>query len=245
MSKNTWVSVIKNDNVDGLEHAILNCCLGVRDKTGDTALHAAFQKQAWKCVDYLLTAGVCDVNMKCKRRGQSALHYACETGNAKYIYMLLEKKASPLLKDKAGYTALMIYIAYGHHNLQVIDALLKHGADITSVGSNGKSIMDLVYAPITFYVVDSWKFEFGKAMCRRGAWYSRTKHEDRHLIFVVLRQRLSNCKAASLALKRVLKKRGVHKDVIPFIVALVWETKEDDRIWKYVSSSRPSSKGSK
>ncbi|CAG9997055.1 unnamed protein product [Clonostachys byssicola] len=89
------------------------------DKDGRTPIMVAAANNAIECMALLLAEGTSTINSRQKSksryvsdinkrdpRGLTALHLAAENGNFSLVQLLLDKGASPLSRDKEGWTAL-------------------------------------------------------------------------------------------------------------------------------------------
>lgn len=76
--------------------------------------------------------------------------------------------------------------------------------------------------------------QYYEALCYHGAWVKETpSYNSTRKLLEPVRLRFVNWKLARSALKRVLKHYGVHKDIVPIIVAVVDETKNDAKVWGF------------
>lgn len=128
------------DIVDVLcEHPDLKCDL-VNDD-GITALHAAAQGGSLSCVNKMLEKG-CPLQAKDKE-GNTALFYAIQSGNKAIIERLLQAdKTLVTMLNKMGDTPLHLAIAQDL-SVEIIDVLLKAGADLYAVDHQKKSAVAL------------------------------------------------------------------------------------------------------
>ena len=119
----------------------------IRDKEGDTALHAGIFALALgvqyihecflnylKSIILLIQAENIDVNIKGKK-GATVLMLASEAGISEIVYVLLQKNADINTQDEHGWTALMLASKNGH--TQVVELLSKEYADINTQDEYG------------------------------------------------------------------------------------------------------------
>ncbi len=120
----------------------------VTNKFGCNLLH-------WECdmnskdqnhFKYLLDLGI-DPNAVTKD-GDQALHYACKNRNWGFTKLLIDHGANIHTRDSYGNTPLAIAVIKNspyqdRDNSEIVDYLIKYGADINSVNNYGKSIIAL------------------------------------------------------------------------------------------------------
>jgi ankyrin repeat protein len=70
-----------------------------------------------------------------------ALHAAVASRNAEAVALLLDRGADPNARQQVGYTPLMGAANAGREDL--VDLLLRHGADRTLVNDEGKTAADI------------------------------------------------------------------------------------------------------
>lgn len=100
-----------------------------------TPLIAAAKRNHTTIVDILLSAGA-KVDLQTTWGNITALQAAASSGNTAILLTLLEAGADPNIKDSNGMTAL--HHASSNGGVKDVDALIKKGGDISSVG-NGKT----------------------------------------------------------------------------------------------------------
>eukprot|EP01098_Paradermamoeba_levis_P001693 TRINITY_DN11953_c0_g1_i1.p1 TRINITY_DN11953_c0_g1~~TRINITY_DN11953_c0_g1_i1.p1 ORF type:complete len:770 (+),score=218.43 TRINITY_DN11953_c0_g1_i1:272-2311(+) len=107
----------------------------------DSSLKAVINSGNLKKLQMLLSTPGIDVNQKSGDMQSTALHLACELGNAQAVKMLLKKKANINVLDKMGRTAMASCLAHKHINLCL--ALIKAGGNLFSFDKNGDSLLHL------------------------------------------------------------------------------------------------------
>nr|WP_306800213.1 ankyrin repeat domain-containing protein [Endozoicomonas sp. YOMI1] len=80
-----------------------------------------------------------NVNIKDKKDGKTALHYAAEKGSKKCLEHLIKEKADIHCTDNSGKTALHFAAENGH--TECLKYLISEGADINRTDKDGKSVL--------------------------------------------------------------------------------------------------------
>jgi ankyrin repeat protein len=118
-----------------------NALVNARAINGCPALSVAALRGNFFAVQALLNAGA-DRSLG-HRNGELALMSAASNGHTGVCRLLLEDDGADLVNHKRddGSTALLLAAAGGHH--EVINMLLRKGADLYAVRVDGKSALDL------------------------------------------------------------------------------------------------------
>lgn len=115
----------------------------IRDKVGLTPLHLAAHFQHDNTVRLLLNMGA-DVNCM-DSAATSALHLAASQGAFDIVKILLVRGAEADIPDEDGDTPLFLAASCDHEDkcghLEVVIALLDHGADVNYVSDDSKSVL--------------------------------------------------------------------------------------------------------
>jgi ankyrin repeat protein len=119
-----------------------NVNLGVKD--GDSPLMLVYDVQVGK---FLLNHGA-DVNMIDKRNEWTVLMKFCDTNRKAMIELILKEGFCHNINHigQYGYTALLIAVEKGYAD--IVDVLLKYGADPTIVTPSGRSLLDIKQDPV-------------------------------------------------------------------------------------------------
>lgn len=119
----------------------------VRDKNRMNAMAYACQAGSKECIEVLLDAG-CKVNTGCGEHRMPPLSWAAAHGRYEICeWLLKERKANVLAKDKTKRCALTMAVRNGH--LKVASLLMQHGADVEQADSSGN-------APLHFAAAYGW-----------------------------------------------------------------------------------------
>ena len=141
--------------------------LSSRDKSGRTTFHYAFMEQSCypAIVDLLLNAGDKSIVDLGDDNGQTALHYAAQTGNTHGIQILTDNGADADPIDNYGFTPFLWAVVAGQ--AEATEKLLSLGAgNPNSVSPDGKSA--LAWAAGLSHIEIAW------FLVNRGAKMSRT-----------------------------------------------------------------------
>lgn len=126
----------------------------VRDAYGDTLLIQAVENNRLSIVPLLIQKGA-DINLPDTRLGDTPLIRASYindiTANSvkpmtSMVRLLLQKRADPNKKNKAGETALTLASSCGHS--EIVAALLKAGADFRLRNKYGQTPLQIASKPV-------------------------------------------------------------------------------------------------
>ena len=116
----------------GLARALLanGAKISAKDKQGLNALHHCCIKGLPLLVEVLLDALDFDVNARCRKTGNTALHFSAITGNEdvcrKLVKHINRYRLNIDIQNRAGHTALSL--AFQFLNDNIAQLLLRHGA---------------------------------------------------------------------------------------------------------------------
>lgn len=110
-----------------------------RDVSGCVPAHYAAAHDHSSCLEFLLGSGLTRMDVRDKA-GRSLLHLAAQHGAKECVHWLLQKRASPNIRDGSGATPSHL-AALGAH-LQSLSCLIKHGADLDSQTGRGELPID-------------------------------------------------------------------------------------------------------
>ena len=222
-----WSEILLGDDVNELKMALTGFrTINTMDTFGNLALHEAIYRRKWRCVDFLILTNA-DIFAK-DHYGRTPLHYACWSGSLACTKLLIGLGAHVSVRDTEGNTPL-IYVYKIHWGMDILDELLKHGANINAQDNYSYTFLDYLKGDTLFYDPHE--------LILRGAWFNRTKKKQRPKEWVRFRKSLAQCRLAAVAVSRALsKQKRIHKDVIPMIAALVWATKKDESIWVFIAN---------
>ena len=108
--------------------------INMTDDKGNTALHISAWRRQLRTVRVLLSLG-CKNDVVNSAYQQTALHFACISGELRIVNELIRAGANPNLGDSHGYTAIHHSIQNGHSSL--VAFLIGIGVDIESKDKNG------------------------------------------------------------------------------------------------------------
>ncbi len=117
--------------------------VNAKDNDGATALSWAARDGQTEVGQLLLGAGA-SINAA-DSRGWTPLMYAAVNGHTEFVTLLLANGAKPNVREVGGRTALLLTATYGDHP-EVIQALLKGGADLNATDSAKRSAYALAVA---------------------------------------------------------------------------------------------------
>ncbi len=130
------VNLINNNKMTALMLAIVKGYNAYINYDTEESLHTARRYDI--IVDNLLEKGA-DVNI-ISSKGRTALTYAINMGNATIVWMLLRKKANMnVIDEESGTSAFILAVLNG--NKDVVDTMLKAGADVNATDSNGRPVL--------------------------------------------------------------------------------------------------------
>lgn len=116
-----------------------------RDAKGHSALHMAAANDQAGAVDALIEAGA-NIEMR-SNTGQTPLAHAANRGKAKSLLVLLQQGASVGARDNWGQTPLHLACRFQPEGLEeVVDLLLRSGADKTATTVDGATMAELLGA---------------------------------------------------------------------------------------------------
>ncbi len=129
-----------NVTVDVLDRLLSATNLNLRDNQNATLLHAACHSGNLPVVEYLFGR---ELSLTAITNGNETLiHYAVASGNAALLQWLIDSKQIDInAKDTFGETAL--HRATQQNNRDVVELLVRNGADITIQNNDGKRASEL------------------------------------------------------------------------------------------------------
>lgn len=124
-----------------LEQATRGVALDGRDGKGLNPLHLMAQLQgSEKVIEKLLLRGNMDVHQR-SQTGWTALHYACESNNARAATALIEHGADVNVQSEDGWTPL--HVACMKRSTACMQVLLDAGADESIKTSMGRTAFEM------------------------------------------------------------------------------------------------------
>ncbi|KAL3905864.1 MAG: hypothetical protein SGPRY_010762, partial [Prymnesium sp.] len=108
-----WESVLEGDleMIDALlvgdeEHPPAGISVEINDSQGRTPLMVLTSEGHGACVQWIIDQAEASVDAQDALYGQSALHFAAVKGHSTIVELLLQRKADPMQRDRAGWTPL-------------------------------------------------------------------------------------------------------------------------------------------
>lgn len=127
----------KNDGYLDIVKLLLEKGASINEKSpyGETALSIACHNNNWKIAEFLLLHDAYD----CKKEKESSLIYAIRNGQKNIIKLLIKYRKETVNRPYIGETPLMIACRYSNAN--VVNYLLKCGANINTVNINEENAL--------------------------------------------------------------------------------------------------------
>lgn len=240
--------VIKRPKLKGKSKYRYTRDLNKKDSCGLTALYQAVNKKSSRWVRFLIQAK-CDLNTRSNTYFKTALNLAISLNYLEIVELLLNAGANVNIKDGSGNTSLHIackcyYNDRFYHTRRyevdplpcsrqyskIFELFLQRGSNLEAC--NGNSTTPLGAAIEYSLPMDIIKqlYLSGARLGQRKLVYVRCEVKE----FINRMERLSmaRCKLAMSSVQRTIKLRygRYHKDIIPIIVGLIWNTRENP-IW--------------
>lgn len=189
------------------------------DSVGHTALYAASFCRRVNWVRYLIDSK-CDVNQRTKPGKDTPLITTLQDAdNTAIVKILLEAKADVNSENDHGVTPLRQALTFWA-KMETVDLLLKYRADV-----NLRNPLDMTV------IYSDYNEVVAKRLISLGGSFSPECKKDRPVDLACFTKCLANCRIATRCVEKVIIKRygKLHKDIVPIIVSLIWDTKEDER----------------
>lgn len=205
------------------------------DYFGHTCLFVALYKEQFDTFCYFVD---CGANIYKKHWDEFILHAAVRAGSIQCIEKILSAGIYINCKNGDGETALhecMDQGIFARYTLPMTLLLLKHKADVNVISNNNKSPLDLALDTRRHALIrcDLKDLSYAKHLVLAGGKLNNLTEKDIPLVFTIYFAKLSACKSASIAIRIALRKnKRVHKDIIPLIESMVFETKEEKE-WQF------------
>ena len=197
-----------------------------KDEWGKCALFMTLDKEWIDTFCYFVDCGA-DVHID-NIIGEPLLHVAVQRCLTKCIERLLLAGVDVNCTNAHGETALYDYIQTYQCNINtdVLTLLLKHKSDVNVISKESKTPLDVMLRHRSYTVHQA------PILINAGAKLHSLKRSEMDLDAIPYVKKLSACTSAKIAVRIALKKTGkVHKDVIPLIEALVFQSWEKEE-WK-------------
>ena len=192
------------------------------DEWGKHALFMTLYKEQIDTFCYFVDCGA-DVHIK-NIIGEPLLHVAVQRCLTKCIEKLLLARVDINCTNEYGETVLYDYIRsyICSADTDVLTLLLKHNVNLNVISIENKTPLDLMLR------LHSNTVHQAPILINAGAKLHSLKRRDMDPNAIPYVEKLSACTSAKIALRIALRKtRKVHKDVIPLIEALVFQSWEN------------------
>ena len=139
---------IESGNNERVSEVVKELGVEVQDSYGRTPLiNAAFYGNL-DLLRWLIAEGA-DVDAQDKK-GYAALHFSVQENKPDCVKLLLDNKANPNIQDKYGNTPAAVAVVNwkAGENFNNLKALVDAGADLTLKNKAGKSVYEILPAPI-------------------------------------------------------------------------------------------------
>jgi hypothetical protein len=225
-----WGTYIVDDDPEVLSAVLTKTNRNQRDQNEHTALRVCVEYVAERCLAYVLSLKP-DINCKTQHSRDSMFHLAVYHSFPKGVELLCKYDTTCInARDSIGITPLHTAInRYSGYECAMI--LLKYGANPCLKYPDNSTPLDILNFRCFNEYLKQCRLE--NALVLAGGWYNRTPRKNIERWLLELKKGAANCRLASRSLERVLKLRGVHKDVIPLMVNMVEETKATSKIWSF------------
>jgi ankyrin repeat protein len=205
-------------------HPNLLSIINLKDENDKYAL---FQCLEQKCFDTFCYFVDCGANIYVKNMlGDPLLFDAVDKESFECVEKLLSRGAYVNCRDECRFTPLFdsLYCEFPKITL----FLLKHKADVNALSKYDSTPLDLAFdsGHLRSQYEDPRESPQIKAIILAGGKTNKLKKKDIPPLFQVYFAKLALCKSASIAIRISLRKRRVHKDIVPMIEKMVFETRE-------------------
>jgi hypothetical protein len=207
-------------------HPYLTSIIDQRDENGDYALFVCLKQ---KCFDTFCYFVDCSANIYVKNIvGDSLLIKAIESESIECVKKLLGYGAYINCRDILGYTPL--FESLYCRNVKIPLFLLSQKANVNALSKDNETPLDIAfdYSRLGHHYENPNECPQIKAIILAGGKTNKLKKKDIPPLFQVYFTKLALCKSASIAIRISLRKRRVHKDIIPMIEKMVFETRESE-----------------
>ena len=197
-----------------------------KDSMDHYALHVALWYSCFDKFCYFIDCGA-NIHIPDYLSGGrgSLLHVAVEKGSKHCVEKLLVAGIDVNSLDRFGETPLHVCVNWRYFKHDILLLLLKYKANLNVISKENKTPLDIMlhrnshkmYATSTLILINV------------GGKLHSLKRANMHPNGLLYVEKLAACTSAKIAVRIALKKTGkVHKDVIPLIEALVFQSWEKE-----------------
>lgn len=205
-------------------HPNLLSVIDLKDENGEYALFTCLKQKCFETFCYFVD---CGANIYVKNMLEDPLLIrAVVSESLECVEKLLSRGAYVNCRDESGQTPLFESLFCDFPEITLL--LLKHKADVNALSKCDLTPLDISfdYACLGGSYEDPRESPQIKAIILAGGKTNKLKKKDIPPLFQVYFSKLGLCKSASIAVRISLRKRRVHKDIIPMIEKMVFETRE-------------------
>lgn len=229
----SWLDVLDDSKLEQFKQFITSDNINQKDCFDHYALTYAIVYNHRNCFDYLLSSGAdVNVNLGYSDATYNLLHVFADYERSTTLYYarcIIEKRADVNARDDSGQTPL--HDAVNGGCAAYVALLIESKANIHAVDMDEDTPLHTIRN-----VQNTDDMACARLLLSAGAKLkTRDRDGDERYVdsgLLDIRTRLANCRLACVALRRVLAKTQgrEHKDVIPMVERMVWETRGNN-VW--------------
>jgi len=223
-----WGTYVRDDDPELLATVLNKKNKNQLDQNEHHVVRVCLDYLSLSCLSYALSLKP-DINRKTSHSKSSLIHLAVYNAFPEALELLCKYDSACInSRDYDGYTPLLRTIGRSD-GYECAMVLLKYGANPCLKDTNNFTPLDLLSCRNVMGYLKQCKLE--EALVLAGGWYHRIKLSSPWLLD--MKKSAANCRLASRSLERVLKWKGMHKDLIPLMVNMVEENMGSTKIWYF------------